>query len=535
MTAPDLSSRLRFYFIVDCDSPLGLEKQVEIAISAGATMVQYRNKHFHITDFIALTSIRRLCRINRVPFIVNDDILLARAVDADGVHLGQSDERHATARWILGGYAIIGASVSTTDALLTTDLSNCDYIGTGPVFHTSTKADADPVIGLEGLARVVRESSLPVVAIGGIDSGNAGSCFSSGANGVAVISTITRADDPLEKALSLGAVCGSPRRDLKAPWKDEFELIDQILAGCQSTLGKTFMKIPPGDDASLFKSIEKPVFTTDTQREGVHFRSCWQEMDEIGKRAVEITLSDLAASYAKPVGLFVNLCVPADIAMADVIELYRGIDAALMIHNAELGGGNVSVGPVLALDLFAAGEGSDIFPLRSAATPGDGLYATGPLGLARSGLECLAKGDFSFPGLIEKYKSPKARFDAAAVLFSHGVMCVMDISDGLYGDASHIASASGASIRFEPSNMIIDDRLAAYCDKYGLDPVSQILAGGDDYELLFACREDVFAEIASHLPEAHPVGCVVPRAGRLCIGVPEGTVSYRHGQSFGPK
>ncbi len=528
MPLQEMASRLRFYFIVDCDAPFSLEGQVETALLAGATMVQYRNKAFQPRDFETLERLCRLCRTNQVPFLVNDDILLARAAGADGVHLGQSDMDPALARKILGEYAIIGASVSTLDELAGTDIAGCDYIGTGPVFHTATKPDAHPVIGPGGLSEVVRNAPLPVVAIGGIHADNAGMCFSAGAAGVAVISAITRADDPFGSALALGAACGCPPRNLRTPWKDEFALIDRMIGCCTSASKTASMKVPAGDDAALFADMANPVFTTDTQREGVHFRRCWQAMDEIGTRAVEITFSDLAASYATPVGLFVNLCIPAETAEEDVLALYRGIDRALVRHGAVLAGGNLSSGPVLALDLFAAGAARDIFPVRSAALPGDGLYVTGPLGLARSGLGCLARGDFSFPGLIDTFKLPRARFDAADVLCANGVACAMDISDGLYGDACHIAKASGVSVRFEPS-MEIDLQLAAYCEKYGIDPISQMLAGGDDYELLFACRPEIFEHVSSALPGAFRAGTIVPRQDRLCLGAPEGMASYRHG------
>lgn len=529
MPEKDLPSRLRFYFIVDCDSPLPLIGQVETALLAGATMVQYRNKQFAPDDFETLETIRHLCRTNGVPFIVNDDIVLARAIDADGVHLGQSDEDHALARKILGRHAIVGASVSTLDELSRTRVSNCDYIGTGPVFHTGTKADASPVIGTDGLSAVVRKAPVPVVAIGGIDARNARLCLSAGASGVAVISTITRASDPFGNALALGEACECPPRHLKAPWKDEFDLIERMLSCCTAVARTSAMKVFPGDDAALFSDIENPVFTTDTQREGVHFRRFWQTMDEIGKRAVEITFSDLAASYAKPVGLFVNLCIPAETAEADILSLYRGIDHQLSCHGAVMAGGNLSLGRVLSLDLFAAGTGGGFFPLRSAAKPGDGLYVTGPIGLARSGLECLSRGDMSFPGLIEKFKFPTARFDAAAVLADEGVACVMDISDGLYGDAGHIARASNVSVRFDPGLFVIDPEVAAFCEKYDFDPASQILAGGDDYELLFTCRPEVFETISARLPGAFQVGSIVPQQDHLCTGAPDGIMSYRHG------
>lgn len=534
MTGNRFAEQLRFYYIVDCDADLSadfsVERQVEIVLAAGATIVQYRNKRFEGRDFESVEAIRRLCAAQQVPFIVNDDIVLARAVGADGVHLGQSDEKHALARKILGQYAIIGASVSTVEDLGATDLTGCDYIGTGPVFETGTKADANPVIGPSGLARVAARSPVPVVAIGGIDWQNAHECFAAGACGIAVISAVSRAKDPAWAARELSRVCGLPPRTLRTPWEDEFGLIEKALEAGGAGSDAPSVRVPPGDDAALFADIPNPVFTTDTQREGVHFRRRWQTPEEIGQRAVEITFSDLAASYARPVGFFVNLCLPPETSEQDVIDLYRGIGRALAGHGAALGGGNLSSGPVLSLDLFAAGSGCGFFPVRSAAAPGDGLYVTGPIGLARCGLECLAKGDFSHPALIRCYKLPRARFDAARVLRDYDVACAMDISDGLFGDASHIAGASGTTVCFEPEHFVIDRRLAAYCSAYGIDPAARMISGGDDYELLFACPPKRFEAMRHLLPGAFRVGSVAERGALLCRGAPVGAASYRHGK-----
>ncbi len=530
MPESKFAEQLRFYFIVDCEADLSVERQVEIALTAGATIVQYRNKRFSGRDFESVEAIRRLCAAQQVPFIVNDDIVLARAVGADGIHLGQSDEKHALARKILGKYAIIGVSVSTVEELEATNLTGCDYIGTGPVFETGTKPDANPVIGLSGLARVAERSPVPVVAIGGIAAQNAQQCFSAGACGISVISAITRAKDPEYAARELGRACGLFPRTLRTPWDDEFELIAKAIETGGSGSEFPAIRIPPGDDAALFADFPNPVFTTDTQREGIHFRRRWQTMEEIGQRAVAITFSDLAASYAQPVGFFVNLCLPPETTEQDVIDLYRGIGRALASHGAGLGGGNLSSGPVLSLDLFAAGSGGRIFPLRSAALPGDGLYVTGPIGLARCGLECLATGDYAYPALIERYKLPRARFDAARVLRDHDVACVMDISDGLFGDASHIAEASGTTVCFEPDHFIIDWNLEAYCDAYGIDPAARMISGGDDYELLFACPPERFEAMQSQLPGAFRVGSVTDRQERSCTGAPGGVASYRHGK-----
>jgi thiamine-phosphate pyrophosphorylase len=209
MNRDTIRDALRFYFITDDTAavirPL---EQVRVAIDAGATIVQYRHKTFSLTDYEEVAAIWRLCHQRQVPFLINDNILLAKAVGADGVHVGQEDAPPWQARQVMGANAIIGVSVSTMAELEHTDLSDCDYIGMGPVFPTGTKTDAKPVQGLTGLSDIVKRSPVPVVAIGGIDSDNAADCMAHGADGVAVISCITRAADPARAARAMAAACG---------------------------------------------------------------------------------------------------------------------------------------------------------------------------------------------------------------------------------------------------------------------------------------------------------------------------------------
>jgi thiamine-phosphate diphosphorylase len=200
---------LRFYFITD-DGPVSSTpvEQVRAVLAAGATMVQYRNKRFGLHFYQEAEAIQTLCRQSRVPFIINDNVLLAKALGADGVHVGQDDEPVRLARQVLGPLAIIGMSVSTLEELSHTPLDGCDYIGTGPVFATQTKKDAKSVRTLEGLKAVTDQSPLPVVAIGGITPATARQCLDQGAAGVAVISAITRAENPEQAAQQMAAACG---------------------------------------------------------------------------------------------------------------------------------------------------------------------------------------------------------------------------------------------------------------------------------------------------------------------------------------
>ncbi len=526
-----LAAALRFYFITDEAAADPLD-QVRCALAGGATLIQYRHKHFASADFPAARAISVLCRTNGVPLVVNDNILLAKALEADGVHLGQDDEAPALARRILGDRAIVGVSVSTPEELARTDLSPCDYIGTGPVFATGTKADAKAIIGLEGLAAVARRAGgRPVVAIGGIGVETVGDCLAHGAAGVAVISAISRAPDRKAAARALGRACGTaPRPTLALPWNDEFGLIDRIVAaGSRGRVGQALL-VPPGDDTCWMRPLSRPVLTTDSHREGVHFRRDWQSLAEVGFKAVAVTLSDLAAAYARPKALFVNLTLPPEAAEADAVALYEGIGAALAAYDTALGGGNVSAGRDLALDLFAVGEGRpDIAPTRRAARAGDRLYATGPLGLARAGLQCLKAGDGCFPSLVAAFKHPRPRFDAAAVLAEAGVRCAMDISDGLAGDARHIAAASGVSIALELDPGALNPALVDFCHRYGLDPVAFAMAGGEDYELLFACAAETFATLQVLLPGAVCVGRCLPRGETALVGPAAGIASFDHG------
>ncbi|SCY03002.1 thiamine-phosphate kinase [Desulfoluna spongiiphila] len=287
-------------------------------------------------------------------------------------------------------------------------------------------------------------------------------------------------------------------------------------------------RVAAGDDAALLAWLAQPVITTDTQREGVHFRRDWQTPFEIGYKAVSVTLSDLAASFAKPVALFVNLGLPPKLPGAVAEELYDGLGAALKRYGCDLGGGNTSQSSELSLDLFAVGEGQGRMPRRSDAQPGDLLCVTGPLGLARAGLRCLETEETRFPELLKAFKEPEARFDAAEVLRKHRVRCAMDISDGLAGDAGHLARESGVSLEFHLTEEMAGGALAAWCGATGEDPLSYMASGGEEYELLFACNPDTLAAIEAELPGVMCVGRVMARSGSPLSGLPEDASSFEH-------
>jgi hydroxymethylpyrimidine kinase / phosphomethylpyrimidine kinase / thiamine-phosphate diphosphorylase len=198
------SSRLAMkgvYLITDQGSRL-LER-VREALDGGVTFLQYRNKE---RDFDRKLNegwdLRQLCRSRGVTFIVNDDLQLARELEADGIHLGQEDGSVATARRVLGKEKIIGVSTHDLDEALQAEAEGADYIGFGAIYPTFSK-EVDHMPGPEGLAAIRGRVRLPVVAIGGINRDNASGVIDAGADAVAVISAVLGNSRPALAAAEL--------------------------------------------------------------------------------------------------------------------------------------------------------------------------------------------------------------------------------------------------------------------------------------------------------------------------------------------
>lgn len=177
---------------------MSLCEQVEAALKGGATMVQMREKGLTddtVQDYLEeARSLRVLTERYKVPLIIDDNIKLALLCGADGVHVGQNDMDAAQARALLGPDKILGVTAKTVEQALKAQEQGADYLGSGAVFGTSTKADALPMT-MERLGEICRSVSIPVVAIGGICLENIGKLKGSGAAGAAVVSGIFGAED----------------------------------------------------------------------------------------------------------------------------------------------------------------------------------------------------------------------------------------------------------------------------------------------------------------------------------------------------
>ncbi|MFN9546493.1 MAG: thiamine phosphate synthase [Cyanobacteriota bacterium] len=191
-------------YLITSPAP-NLEAVVEAALTAGVRLVQYRPKQEPATDLERLEqarALRRLCQRHGALFLLNDRLDLALAVEADGVHLGQSDLPVAEARRLLGPERLIGRSTHALDHLRQAVMEGCDYVGVGPVHSTPSKPGR-AAVGLAYVAAAAAECALPWFAIGGIDATNLATVRQAGAKRVALIRAITEAEDPQAATLAL--------------------------------------------------------------------------------------------------------------------------------------------------------------------------------------------------------------------------------------------------------------------------------------------------------------------------------------------
>lgn len=210
----------RLYLVTDRSLTLGrpLEQVVARAVQGGVSAVQLREKEAATRSFVeAARQMKALLAPYGVPLLINDRVDVALAVGAAGVHIGQEDLPYPLARRLLGPQAIIGLSVETEAQVVAAEAYDVAYLGVSPIFPTPTKKDTRGSWGLTGLARVRRLSRHSLVAIGGLNVGNAAAAITAGADSIAVVSAICSAEDPREAAAALSAaVCEaltSPRKE----------------------------------------------------------------------------------------------------------------------------------------------------------------------------------------------------------------------------------------------------------------------------------------------------------------------------------
>jgi thiamine-phosphate pyrophosphorylase len=195
---------LSLYLVTDnSDDVEKFLNTIEEAIKGGVTVVQIREKTAETLDFYKLAlKVKEITAKYDVPLIINDRVDVALAIDADGVHVGQSDMPCDVTRRLIGEDKIVGVSAATIEEAKKAEMDGADYIGTGAVFPTKTKDDA-PSVTKEELKEIVESINIPVVAIGGINLENAGQLKDTGIAGLSVVSAIMSSDNPKKSSEKL--------------------------------------------------------------------------------------------------------------------------------------------------------------------------------------------------------------------------------------------------------------------------------------------------------------------------------------------
>jgi len=290
----------------------------------------------------------------------------------------------------------------------------------------------------------------------------------------------------------------------------EFDRIRGILGGMPPH--GPDVRLGPGDDACVL--ADGWVISTDLTVEGVHFRLDWIGADEAGYRAAAAGLSDLAAMAAEPVGVLVSIAAPGNGGLAE--QAMEGVKEAARVCGASLLGGDLTRSPgPLVIDIVSVGRAADPL-LRSGALAGDELWVTGHLGGAAAAA-ALWQGRVSVPrALRQAFSAPQPRLAEARWLRAVGVRAGLDLSDGIAGDAGHLASASQQRIILEEGSLPLHPALAELTLPPEVTGLSLALHGGEDYELLVAAPAGLLAPRVEEF--ARQFDLALSRVGRVAPG-----------------
>ena len=262
----------------------------------------------------------------------------------------------------------------------------------------------------------------------------------------------------------------------------EFDLIRRFLAGGAQEGARADVRVGPGDDCAVVAG-NGIALSSDMSVEGVHFRREWLAPREIGWRAAAAALSDLAAVAARPIGILVSLAAPEADAGEFAVQVMEGCREAAEYAGGALLGGDLTRSPgPFVIDVTVVGEAPRPV-LRSGARHGDEVWVTGELGGAAACVQALMRGEKPDPAARERFAHPVPRVREALWLLGRGLPAAMvDVSDGLAGDAAHLAAASCVAVLLSPELLPVHP---AARERSRAATLRRALGGGEDYELCF--------------------------------------------------
>jgi thiamine-monophosphate kinase len=288
----------------------------------------------------------------------------------------------------------------------------------------------------------------------------------------------------------------------------EFELLAKLRERLPPVGSR--VRLGSGDDAAVSVPGGATATSVDAIVDGVHFRRAEAPLRLIGRKALATALSDLAAMGAEAGEAYVVLGAPPDLAEEEFDALLDGLLALAAETGTTLAGGDLTRAPALTLAVTVVGHASraDELVPRSGAEPGDVLVVTGELGGAAAGRLLLDRPELGSAVPAATAERPRARqldptprLRSGQVLAEAGAHAMIDLSDGLAGDALHVARASGVALRFETGSLPLEKGVAEVAAAAGCDPLQLAVSGGEDYELLAALPPDRLTTASRRIAE----------------------------------
>ncbi len=283
----------------------------------------------------------------------------------------------------------------------------------------------------------------------------------------------------------------------------EFELIDRIVARLGDAAAGDIL-VPPGDDAAVWLSDGATVATTDALVEGTHWRSDTMSLADVGWRAIAASASDIAAMGATPQYALVAATLDGSEDGAGALDGFvDGLAASCRCHGVRIAGGDIVRGSERAFTVTMLGRadiegGGPRVMRRNAARPGDLIAVSGHPGASAAGLaliEAGRAGEAAAAPLLAAHRRPIGRVDLGRAAVDAGVVCAIDVSDGLLQDLGHIAARSGAGVEIDIAALPLHP---AAVETLGRERALDLaLGGGEDYELALAGPADVLARLST--------------------------------------
>jgi len=307
----------------------------------------------------------------------------------------------------------------------------------------------------------------------------------------------------------------------------EFSLIDRIVARLGDTAARDIL-VPPGDDAAAWTSPsgEISVATIDALVEGTHFRRDTMSFADLGWRAVATNVSDLAAMGADPRYLLIATMLGPGVTLDDVDALAEGIAEACREHEVRVAGGDIVRAATSGITIAAYGSTPAARPLlrRDAAKVGDRVAVSGTPGASAAGLALIDAGRAEDPAgatLVRAHRRPMARVALGRAAAHAGIVCGIDISDGLLQDLGHIAERSHVGIEIAAAQLPLDPAAVILLGEQ--TAIDLALGGGEDFELALTGPRPTLVRLdTAEVPVTHIGHCVAEHPGEVIVWMANG-------------